>query len=293
MALQPITVQETQISAIQDDNTPEGVLKAKIMQGDYVKVPASSIEYASTGGGAGVSTLSYQYPQNKDGSSSNIFMTCGAAGIGNIILISTIIYGRVFGLRWLKGLGIKPFSVIIDGIAYDIDTYSIGTYFDNVAATSITDNECDYIIADNLEHKPHTVKIVMQPDPVSVSNLSILGFLLDRYAGYKDFIPPDHLYSKGTLTNSAVNIPMTGSSGVMKSLKKVVYHNIDSTAHVVTIMYAGVVFRVLDIAAGKSVEYEFSNYGITTEGYNSATTGFQHLADVNSMVNFSLIGSKI
>ncbi|MCX6216504.1 hypothetical protein [Spirosoma sp.] len=279
--------EDTLIEGVQDDGTAEGVIRAKIVSGELVKVPAWFLDWNDT---TKINTLLQTDNNDGTGSGYNLSVVAGLPGIASI---STIIYGRVIGIRYRRPNSAVPdFTVVIDGVPYAVKPNVIAPRASNIG--NMLDRETLVIIAQDLSDTAHTVELVLHADALASRSVVIYGFLAERRAGYQERMHNDYIITQGTLTIAAVAFPTAdpANSRPHQGVKKVWYYNKNTTtARKVTLQYAGSTIRVIDVPAAGTVEVNLSERGLIVSGA-SATTGLNHFADVDAEVTFTLFGLK-
>lgn len=281
------------ILGVKDDGSPEGILKVKIEQGELVKIPINSFIQGTETQILGSVTTSNISFNNGDGSGSGLNFNIATAGLGsNYALMTTIVYGKIIGIRFRRFVNTPSFSVVIDGVPYDCPTYRQKPYSSNTVNIS-SDRENTWIVADDLPDGQHTVQIFLYPDALVSKTLVIHGFTLEKRVGYKEYEKNDFIYSTGTCTTSSVNIPSTDFNGQnIKNIKQISYQNTDAVARIVTLNYNNIAIAKIYLSAsgtiGDTAKYDFGS-GV---GLGGTINGLSHLADVAGKINFITIGKS-
>lgn len=278
-----LTTTDKQIAGVLDDGTNEGVIRAKLVTGELVKIPLSVIDYSTViSGSATVSDLFNIYT-NGDGTGQIVNMST-VAGLGtNGCALRTVIFGRVVGVRYRRNTSAPAFSVLIDGVPYDIPAYNTAPRFMNSAGPA--DREGLFVIADDLADTAHSVEIVLYPDALVAKTLIVYGFVGEKRAGYLPAARLDVPYTQGVLTSASVAVP--GSVNV-RGIKSIIYYNTDTNPHRVTVRYNSTAAWSKMIPAGESEIFKISEVGASLSG-NSST--WSHLADASALINFTCIGN--
>lgn len=287
-------IQEQGILGIKDNGTPEGVVKVKFDQANLIKLPANSFirggEFQAVLLGSASFDASLGAFNNGDGSNS-AFNINVPAGLGTNFALGTFaIYGKVIGVRFRRIPSSTPFSVVIDGVPYDCPDYIVNPRVGNTTNIG-QDREAQWIVADNLSDGQHTVQIFVYPNPLTSKTLVLYGFVVERRIGYTEFEKINALYSKGTLTASAVSVPTLDEGGqTIRAIKSIIYQNTDTVARNVTINHGGVLIAKIYLAAsgaqGDTVNFDFG----ANVGFGSTSTQMQHFADLTAKVKFVTIG---
>jgi len=281
---------DSQISAVQDDGTKEGVIRSKIVNGELVKLPANSIDYIVNVGGSAAVQPSQGVFSNSDGSGSAINLAT-VAGLGtNIASLTTTIYGRSIGVRFRRNAATPLFSVIVDGVAYDLPDNLRNWYTDNTPNPSI-EREALWVLDDNLTEGAHTVKVILPSSDVA-NTLVLFGFLAESKSGYTEKARLDSPYSvNASVISTPSNITSTDSNGTLnKGVKYILYRNIDSAnAHVITILWGSSVLWVQSIPPNSTYKFELSAVGFTVG--SGSIAALMHSADSNGVIVSTVIGS--
>lgn len=284
MALNPITVEELQISAVHDDGTPEGIIRTKLEQGDLVKVPIRNNAWT---GGSAQATIA-----NNDGSFERRVLN----NSNPISLSSTpgymygILSGRVIGIRIEKNGNFPDFAVVIDGTAYRV-SQTTSNYNTNLIVNGVRDTESYIIVATDLEDKPHQVEIFIQAAATLLS-INVLGFIAEKRAGYSDTPLKSSLaYSQGVLTTSAV--ALSRSTNIF-GVKRIRYYNPDTVSHTITVINNSKVWDKLTLAtltAGEVILDPVS-MNILNNGSGDNQVVFTHQVDAvgGAAIEFTIIG---
>lgn len=279
-----LNTNDRQIAGVLDDGTSEGAIRAKLVTGELVKIPLAAIDYSTVMSGAGASIQDlFNIYTNGDGTGQIVNMST-IAGLGtNGCALRVTIFGRVVGVRYRRNTQTPSFSVLIDGVPYDVAAYNTSPRFMNSAGPA--DREGLFVIADDLADTAHSVEIVLYPDASVAKTLILYGFVGEKRAGYIPAVRLDVPYVQGVLTNAAVAVP--GSVNV-RGIKSIIYYNTDTNPHRVTVRYNSTAAWSKMIAAGESEIFKISEIGASLSG-NSST--WSHLADANTFVNFTCIGN--
>lgn len=314
MALNPVNVEEQQIVAVKDDGSAEGLLRAKISEGELIKVSFlnggnGNINNVGTTGSGTFGFGTNAYPNsNGSGTGCATFSGASGGGLGSSIGVGNFeFFGTQLGLSFLilptdpvstVPNSINRFSVVIDGMPYDWNAYKTGGYINNKLQGTTFVNEILWQVAENLPNTRHSLQIINFPDPNYKKQFFFLSMLLERRAGYNEKPRLDRFYGAGTLTASATNVPDTYSFGTdgnnynVFGVKSILYYNTDSSTRIVTIKYNGNNIFTISLAAGTSQKFDLSQSGtIVVNGIAGGTTDtLQHLADAASVVKFTCIG---
>lgn len=237
-----------------------GVLSAKIVEGDIVKIGADAIQCQTLT--IGTSTIVFQVQNNQynsDGSNQGILMTC-PAGSNQGVVLSRKIYGKAVGIRFLRNSTTPPFDLVVDGVAYPVTSPSL--QFDGlIPSNTPQDGEAYYLIADDLPDGEHTVAVVLTPDSAIATTqiLTVYGFLAERRAGYVDRTRANDMVSNGQVPTTAGAIGRT----TLKNIRKIDYVNTTASTVTVTAYYSSVTTGNMSftksIAAGDTQTYDFGD----------------------------------
>lgn len=285
----PLPTAEIQIAGVQDDGTPEGVIRSKLVSGELVKVGFDTLNWSRSFSGSAAANASQTMTSDGDGDLMSVNMST-VAGLGtNGVTLNFFAYGTIVGIRFRRDSATPPFSVLIDGVAYGVDQKFLNAKFANGSA--ITDREVLYIVAKDLPDRCHDVNIVLYPDATVAKTLVVYGFLVERRAGYRDTTPKDILYGAGSLTALLVNVStLDATSDYVRGLKSILYYNSDSVSRTVTIAYNSITIATLTIASLSSARFDLSTTGVMPGG---STAALQHQADATTVVKFVCIGSFV
>ena len=291
-------VGDKQISAVQDDGTPEGLIKSKIVSGNLVSIPVNRVQmmYQSSNVYSTTTGLNGAFCGfgNTDGSNSQHAYATSAGLATPVAFGCYLVKGRTIGVRFNKS-EVSDFSVVIDGTSY---AYRVnGAYLNMTSLNGVPQTKKNieeyWIVAENLTDTMHEVYIVMQPSTVA-KRLYLYGFIADSKSGYSPNKPCDLLYGAGTLTASAVPMPVTDNTigKVCLAIKGVYYNNTDSSPRVISITHDNIVLQKIYLSAsgssGDSYYLDFGSSGVCRGGN---TADISHLCDVASKVNFKMKGS--
>lgn len=283
-------VGDGQITGVHDDGTPEGIIRARISQGELIKVPANSLDYVRNFGGTAFLQAGFNMAYNADGSFSSINFGTNPGLNSDVAILSVVTYGKMVGVRYRRTLTTPPFSVIVDGVPYDCPAYQQLYYTDNNSSGAV-EREALWIVAENLPDIAHTVKVVLTASATLSYNLVLYGMLLERRAGYTERPRLDSVLSQGVLTNANVAVSYNDSVGYTnKGVKRLVYFNSDVAARLVTVSWNGAVIWQKSIPAGSTDYFEVSNVGFCVGGLDPNT--LYHKADTGAVVLFTAIGSN-
>lgn len=284
---------DPQIVGVQDDGTPEGVVRSKIAGGEWSRITLADLDLASTTAGAGTVAISRAGVSNADRSGASYNLTTPAALGTNLTTVAAVIYGRTVGVRFRKNTTTPAFSLVIDGRPYDVGALAGRAYFDNSLLSGLGNSKEGVFVVSDLSEGAHSVKVILWPDGVASKTLVIFGFIGERGAGYDVRPGLDSLYGAGTLTNAAVVIPNTDAdSNPVHGIKSIWYVNTDASARVVTVSWNSNTVAKLNLAAagsaGDTGKIDFSTLGLTTGG---ATANMTHQADATAVVKFNILGA--
>lgn len=262
---------------------------ARLQQGELVRVPCADLEFSTYAAGAGSVAVSRNSYSNGDHTGIGYNLQTGGSGLGtNIASLAAVINGRTVGIRWRKLTTTPAFSLVIDGVAYQIPVQTRAAYFDNVQPGGLGAHKEGVFVVNDLPDGPHSVRVILHPDASAAKTLMFYGFIAERIAGYESPQPLDNFYGGGTLTNANVAVPTTdNASNTNHGVKAVIYYNTDASSHTVTISWNSVVITTLTIAAGATARFDLTANGVLL----GASPNLVHKADANSVVTFICIGS--
>jgi len=276
------------IAGVQDDGTNEGVIRSKIINGELVRVPFIDTESTSVLAGAGSASLNRNAYSNGDhtGMAYNMSVTT-AIGVDQASLCN-IVYGRTVGIRFRKLSTTPAFSLVIDGVPYEVPQMQRQVFFGNQQISGLGNSKEGIFVVSDLPDTPHSVRIIVWPDGVASKTVVIYGFLAERCAGYSTHAPLDIMYGGATLTTSAVAVPITDTAGnANHGVKSIIYYNSDVATRTVTLTWNSITVAILTITAGSYNKFDFSSTGLNM----GTSPNLTHQADANSVVKFVCIGS--
>jgi hypothetical protein len=173
----PIAI-DPQIAGVADDGSPEGLVRAKLVQGDLAAVPLRPGHYTTAGTGAGYSYAAL--PDNPDGSNTGVTATIGpqnsTATAGTGLQIEAWAHGRRIGIRWKSDQPSNPngtispadFGLMVDGVSYYVRGRDRQHQF---YGQSSPQDQGLYVVEDLPEvdaggdPAPHHIRLVFVPDP--------------------------------------------------------------------------------------------------------------------------------
>lgn len=253
-----------------DSSLTSGKLRGVVGRLERVRVNAGT--YTNVAGSSGAATGGSS-TFNRDGSGQRVVMTTTAV-LPAMAVYRDMVYGRVVGVRWLRNNAatLVPFDVVIDGVAYPVDAVTARRDNQTVVAT---DNECFFIVADDLEDTEHTVEVHLTGDPALATRLEVLGFLAESGRGYS--IAPEPRV--GSAPDAPVSLPTALAGIVYPNLcAGFTFMNTDATDRLVTVIVNANPYLALTVPAGKSVTH-------ILPGGPRRLAGFQWKADVAGVVN--------
>lgn len=276
------------IAGVQDDGTNEGVIRSKMINGELVRVPFIDTESASVLSGAGAAALNRNAYSNGDhtGIAYNLSVTT-AIGADQSSLCA-IVNGRTVGIRFRKLSTTPAFSLVIDGIPYEVPQMQRQVFFGNQQLSGLGASKEGIFVVTDLPDTPHSVRVVLWADGVASKTLVLYGYLAERCAGYSTHSPLDIMFGNATLTNAAVTVPTTDTAGnANHGVKSIIYYNSDSVTRTVTLAWNGVAIAQLTLTAGSYTKFDLSAVGLNI----GTSPNLTHQADANSVVRFVCIGS--
>lgn len=191
-----------------DDGTDQGALAT---QPALATLVPRSLRIGSTvnnfmrfesGGGASISQ-SFRQLAGPSYAGHVCSITCPAADF-SYVKIKLTVYGRRFGVQWYytSGQATEPFTVVIDGRAYEVPFSLRDPLSDSVV--TLPDPFLQWVCPDLLDDTRHEVEIIFLGDrPAGSSRTWIMrNVLLDSSAGYVEQRPLDGIYGPVTATTS-------------------------------------------------------------------------------------------
>lgn len=271
---------DPQIGGVFNDGSEEGIVRASIDSGFLVPVP---FKYPNHVVAAGASVFMTEISgANHDGSNLSFAFNVAAAGTGSTYRIRHWFWGTSYGVRFnpkyeVSSGGNHNFSVVIDGVAYEVDRQNLA--WDTATDPTNEDwlNGC--IVATGLEDRRHLADIVCTPHPSLGAGQQIYGFLADSkyYAGVINTKMGyfRHVAVPTTKADIAINSQAKYNG---KGLRKIYYCNTSGGTRVVQLKFAGDNSKVIwrkSIADGETAEFD-PGCGITLY---AGTQGITHEAD--------------
>lgn len=245
-----------------DDGTDEGVLNIKALGANWVPVPIDIGQETQTTLGTSSITNSTSDASNSDGSGRVRSITVPALTSGQSqqgVWIERTIYGPGIGVRFRRNNSgsLPPFTLWVDGVPYGLRNVNNRRHAATILSTA--DYEAYFRVAEDLGPGPHTCRLSVSADEVGGSSRSLvfLGWLADRLGGYRD-PTPFSLYPVTAMAAMPTTLTAVTPSG-RGGIRKLHYHNTDTNAHTVTLAISSdtATWKLLDVPAGKSVEYDF------------------------------------
>lgn len=280
-----VKTKETQISAIQDDGTPEGVIRAKIIGGELMRVPAIRFDWAGT------YTLVQNSANNIDGSFSALNISVGA-GLLNYTVVSTYFKGRNLALvlRWISSIPFPDFTATIDDVLYPVIPSSL--------ITARNDREVMVPIATDLPDREHQLKLILNPLPSASQSFVLYGMLVDKRPGYQTPKGGDLIYNSGKLTTTLTTLvdsgADSGTSGTAKMnfLTGIQYTNTDAVNRTISLTWNGLeIFKDRVLAPKETLTWTPPNPVSFGRPLTGGTERFQQKADADNVVNYFLFGT--
>lgn len=266
------------------DDTTAGRLRAELVRGDLAWVPFDPSQYTAGNTGSTVSFNQGGFPDNPDGSNTLLYISV-PTGL-NGARISIPFYGSVFGVRWrLNTTGFQIGSVTVDG-----ETVAMQTEQPTVAAWGIGGllTQAMQVTHPLLPERWHVGHIDIPAIPGSTNAIYLYGMLLEKRVGYER--PPLRvgLMTQSTVTTAGITLGYSGSYAA-GWFRKILFYNIDSSAHAVTIKYGSNIIAAMPLtAAGTAGAYWEWDQGMPANvaGLNAITFS----ADANSVINYTIMG---
>jgi hypothetical protein len=231
---------DPQVSGVQEDRSGDGRQRSALVRGELVKVDFLNGRYFSQPGSAGGASQSFQssgFPFDADGGTSALLCICGTGSINNTFSGFTFnFYGSVLGLRIRRDFNTAPrISVVIDGEAFNVPQTK-QRFWD--MPRGFLDGEAHILIADDLRDDiVHTCQVYVVPDGVSALRADILGYLVERRAGYQESTRLGIRLAVVAQLTAAFATPSLGptSDTAIRAIRQIVYSNITAGAITVTI----------------------------------------------------------
>ena len=234
------------------DDHREGVILAKIAQGDLIPAPFTGIQFTA-GSGASAAYAGFS-TSNPEPSGAPVTLSLPASS-QSYAGFKGQVWGRVIGLRMFRHyvFALPDLTIVVDGeprpfklfnTRLDTVPNSYGTQFDGQALAVIVD--------DLLDDGPHTVQVHAVGDgSTSVSAAILFGWLVERSKGYTDITPRNDLTSETVPTTAAVVSKSTASTRALWFT-----NNNASTARVVSVVIGSTTVLTASLAAGASTKFD-------------------------------------
>lgn len=281
-----LSVIDTGIIGVEDDNTNEGVIRTKLVQGELIKIPLHVLDIIPNSNNV---QILQNTSWNADGSGFglNLFTNIG---LSNIAFVSFLLKGKIIGIRYRNRVTtppLSPFTIVVDGVPYTVKGRKLKYYLDNNAQTTVNPERESVFFIDGLEDIEHTVKIIIHQSATETRSLVITGVVAEKRLGYQEHQRMDFFWGQGTITTSYTNIANTTTdiyNTPIKGIKEIWYYNTDVNPQIIYIQYNSRLLVKKTIAAGDTYIFQVSDTGIMV-GFDS--TGLQHKSDSN-LIQFTL-----
>lgn len=270
-----------QITGVQDDGSPEGVVKSKLTRGQLVKMPFVDGKYSldNVFGTAGASYNKGAGQVNSDGTGTQLFVSVPTTSALRIV---QTFYGTVFGVRWFRNA--TDFAVVIDGVAYRV-TSTLKEPETASAITSAAEFENLTVVADDLPDGPHVAEFVFTNPTGGTLTWNLHGYLVEARAGHGTF-------SRVAGVANATTVPATATAIMdvnFKSLRKVFYWNTDTVTRTVTIKQNDLTIEVITLPAASGATFDPGDF-VALQSTATGASSFGHVCDLAGKVNFLPIG---
>lgn len=284
---------DPQINGAYDDGSFDGAIRAKLVSSDLVRVPWREGAFGTEiFGAAGQSFVRSSQPENSDGTFQYLSITAPATTPPTVcgVRVWYAFYGRVFGVRFRRNslTSNLDFQAAIDGMPYNVRANDNVLIAESMAPATV---EGQQIVVDDLADGLHHAELIFNADPVLARQNYILGFLLERRAGYRD-ATVGTMPVTGTLTTTQTGVSMgAGASNNIRAIRSILYTNVTASPVTVTVQWNSVTIWQTQLAAsgaaGSSATFDPGSF---LASHGTATT-LSHLASANSAVQFAVIGS--
>lgn len=281
-----------QATGWRDTGPNEGAVATIRSDADLVMVPfRNNNHYLETFGNGGGTLTANAFTSNPDGTGSAYNLSTTTQGINHAIRIWVPFNGRCFGVRWLSASTVADFTVVVDGEAVGVEAFpawlvneGITTQLTNARAMALTHDSLDPMI-------PHVAQINFVGEASAVRSWVLFGFLLDKRFAFERERSYAHYTPVGTLTASAVAIPLTNGATTdraLRAIRKVLYYNTDASARIVTIKNGSTIIKTVYLAAagttGDSGEWDVG-------GDMPISSSITHQASATNVVTYQVIGA--
>lgn len=282
-----LPVLDTGITGIEQDGSNAGIIKSKLEISGLVKVPVTNIDMITSFNGTAQCYKAQGIFSNSDGTGSSINMATDA-GLGtNISTFHTIIYGKIIGVRYRRNNSTPPFSIVVDGIPFDIPVRMQKYYFNNndINTTSV-EREALYIIPHIFQDTAHSVRVLLHPNASQNQLLVFCGFVCEKRVGYQELRRLDCLV---TPTDNIVRLTLTNImeldslSNQHKGVKTIRYYNYSGSNATITLTWNSTTFKKITLATTESYELNLSDVGMAL---GTSPVNIKHQCSVDNAVNY-------
>jgi hypothetical protein len=146
-------------------------------------------------------------------------------------------------------------------------------------------------VVPDLPDGPHSVRVILSADANAGRSLVVYGFLGESGAGYLSHAPLDSFLGGGTLTASALAVPISDSLGNPNhGVKSILYRNTAAATRTVSVTWNGVGIWSQTLAAAGSAG-DCARFDLSAAGVNPGTSpNLTHQADITASINFVCVG---
>lgn len=248
---------DPQIAGVYDDGSESGAVRARITQGDLLKLPFHEGQLSFS---PNCSFKRDATGDNGDLTSTTISVAVAPGTNAPAATIRFPFYGPLLGVRWDRQFDVtqNDFGVLVDGVAYHVPAARL--QWDTQAVWNVTDSENRYVVARDLGDGPHWCDLVCPADPSVPKKWLFYGYLADRRAGYAAPGRARTVLTTTTLTtgNVALN-PGAVATRYPRGYKQIIFYNTSKLQATAYLSYNGTDIWAKAIAAGDTVAFDIGD----------------------------------
>lgn len=262
----PVTTSTDKAFGFFDDGTESGRVRVEIASGNLVAMPFRRGGY-QLGGAASASFVASDFTyisDNDDGTQTSLEVSVSggvpASAAGG--WLRHTFEGNTYGPRFSRSSDyVNPISVLIDGVAYPLDTTALDFSTPQFEVTGINWNLYRQVVARDLGYGKHVAELLF-PAGSSTRKWAMFGYVVDAREGY---VPPArgvNFYEGG---NNSTTLTVAGSwttfpSSSLKTIgwRKMFFTNPGASAATVSIRSSSGTSTVWSksVAVGDTVEFD-------------------------------------
>lgn len=299
---------DEQASGWIDDGSAEGLISVKNQISGLVRMPFRQSQFVTDRGNLTPTFFASGYRFNSDGSGSGIAVVTNQgtdAANNNYVSVRFIFWGRVLGLRYLRGIASpgtgapRDFTCYIDGFAYRVNNQLYEYYDGSLLHTNINGEHCE-IIDDNLPDGVHECELIFQGSTDQQDVWTLLGYAVESRVGYVApprmlaFCTPQTLSTSYQVPNMA-NPAASSTIHYINGIRSITYYNVSGSAVTVTMetIYNAATETIIDtfsVPAGGSYVKDFGALIAVDTSSASRSLTIRHKASASASVNSVVLG---